>query len=101
MDTVNWRTWGIEPGYMDALDQWQTSPEASLALVKAAMHDRPAPTGGVYRDVWVIAQGETRAVAEPSELRLEDGTSERAGSYLRRDLPLGYHELASLESGER
>ena len=40
-------------------------------------------------------------MAHPSELRLEDGTVERNGSYLPRDLPLGYHELESLETGER
>jgi 4-alpha-glucanotransferase len=101
MDTVNWRSWGIEPGYEDAGGEWQTSPRASLALVKRAMTGRPAPSGPSYRDVWVIREGETRAIAEPSELRLEDGEVEPAGAYLRRDLPLGYHELEGLETGER
>jgi len=101
MDTVNWRGWGIEPGYLDALDRWQTSPIESLGLVKDSMTNRPSPAGPLYRDVWVIRQGETRSIAEPSNLRLEDGTSEPAGAYLRRDLPLGYHELEHLDTGER
>ncbi len=61
----------------------------------------PEPRGDVYRDVWVTGAGETRAIVEPSELRLEDGTVEPSGAYLRRDLPLGYHELVGLASGER
>src|SRR5262245_1919441 len=101
MDTVNWRSWGIEPGFKDALGDWQTSPRASLALVKNSMTGRPPPSGPTYRDVWVVGLGETRAVPQPSELRLEDGTVEPVGSYLPRDLPLGYHELESLETGER
>jgi 4-alpha-glucanotransferase len=101
MDTVNWREWGIEPGYLDALERWQTSPVKSLELVRQAMTNRPPPSGPTYRDVWVIGHGETRAIREPSQLRLEDGTVEPSGAYLRRDLPFGYHELESDESGER
>lgn len=101
MNSVNWRNWGIEPGYRSALGEWQTSPRASLALVRKTMEGQSPPRGTLYRDVWVIAQGDTRAITEPSELRLEDGTSEPSGSYLRRDLPLGYHELEGLETGER
>jgi 4-alpha-glucanotransferase len=65
------------------------------------MDERFTPRGLAYRDVWVVAQGDTRAITEPSDLRLEDGTTEPSGSYLRRDLPLGYHELESRETGER
>jgi 4-alpha-glucanotransferase len=101
MDTANFRAWGIEPGYKDALGEWQTSPRASLALVRDSMSGRPAPRGPSYRDVWVIEHGETRAIAEPSDLRLEDGTVESSGRYLRRDLPLGYHELEGHETGGR
>src|SRR6266566_3719236 len=101
MASVNWRRWGIEPGYKNALGVWKTSPPASLGLAKASMDERFAPRGLAYRDVWVVAQGDTRAITEPSELRLEDGTTEPSGSYLRRDLPLGYHELESNETGER
>src|SRR5438045_246839 len=101
MNTVNWRTWGIEPGYKDALGHWQNSSPASLGLLKRAMTKSPEPRGEVYRDVWVIGAGETRAIVEPCELRLEDGTVEPSGAYLRRDLPLGYHELVGIASGER
>jgi 4-alpha-glucanotransferase len=54
-----------------------------------------------YRDVWVLGAGETRAVAEPSELHTEDGRVVGVGGHLPRDLPLGYHELIGIESGER
>ncbi|HEX7465172.1 MAG TPA: 4-alpha-glucanotransferase [Usitatibacter sp.] len=62
---------------------------------------RPRSSGPDYVDVWVIDQGETRPIPEPSLLRLEDGTTRPSGSYLARDLPLGYHELESVKSGER
>src|SRR5262245_21356629 len=65
------------------------------------MTGHPAPTERTYRDVWVLEHGETRAIAEPAELHLEDGTAEPAGSYLRRDLPLGYHELENVDTGAR
>ena len=101
MATANWRKWGIEPGYLSALGAFRTSPEPSLAIVKRAMtrvarRGRPA-----YHDVWVVGQGEARAVIEPSQLRLEDGTSLAVGSHLPRDLPLGYHELEGQETGGR
>jgi len=101
MDTVNWREWGIEAAYKDALGEWQKSPTPSLGLVKRTM-DRPWPKGAsAFRDVWTVRQVDTRSVAEPSTLRLENGTQTPAGSYLSRELPLGYHELESLETGER
>ena len=55
----------------------------------------------VYRDVWVINQGDSRPLGEPSTLHLEDGTSSEVRGYLARDLPLGYHHLESLVTGER
>src|SRR5260370_94947 len=101
MNSVKWRTWGIEPGYKDALGHWQNSSPASLGLLKRAMTKGPETRGDVYRDVWVTGAGETRAIVEPSELRLEDGTVEPSGAYLRRDVPLGYHGLVGLAAGER
>src|SRR5262249_26791851 len=100
MNTVNWRSWGIETGYEDARERWQASPRASLLLVKESMTGRAAPADPTFRDVWVLEHGETRAITEPAELHLEDGTVEPAGSYLRRDLPLGYHELENVDTDE-
>jgi 4-alpha-glucanotransferase len=99
-DAGKHRAWGIEPGYLSALHEWHDAPEASLEYVKKAMARR-ARTGRAFADVWVLTQGETRAIAEPAELRLEDGTAQKAGSHLPRDLPLGYHELVSPETGGR
>jgi len=101
MTSANWRKWGIEPGYSSARGAWQSSSETSLATVQRAMarvsrRGRPA-----YCDVWVMSEGETRAIPAPSQLRLEDGTELTVGSHLPRDLPLGYHELEAKETGER
>src|SRR6266851_8805004 len=100
MNSVNWQRWGIEPGYRSATGQRRRAPEASLRLVQRSMQ-KPRLGGPVYSDVWVIDQGETRPIAEASLLRLEDGTTRPSGSYLARDLPLGYHEIESVKSGER
>jgi 4-alpha-glucanotransferase len=100
MNTVNWRRWGIEPGYRSAQGRWIRAEEASLRLVQRAMQ-RPRSGERAYADVWVIDQGDTRPIAEPSLLHLEDGTTRPAGGYLARDLPIGYHELENLETGER
>jgi 4-alpha-glucanotransferase len=100
MNTVNWQEWGIEPGYRSALGKWHRAPEASKRQVQRAMQ-RSRRSKASYRDVWVIDQGGTRAITEPSTLHLEDGTTQAAGGYLPRDLPLGYHELESTVTGER
>src|SRR6476469_7949298 len=100
MNTVNWRSWGIDPGYRSALGKWHNAREASLRLVQRAMQ-RPRAAAPAYADVWVIDKGETRPITEPSLLRLEDGTTLAAGGYLPRDLPLGYHELEELKNGKR
>ena len=101
MTSANWRKWGIEPGYVSSLGDWRRSPESSLVLVQQMMARRARQSRGAYRDVWVMGQGDSRAIGEPSRLRLEDGTTLAAGSHLPRDLPLGYHELEGEESGER
>jgi 4-alpha-glucanotransferase len=101
MPSENWRNWGIEPGYLSALGEWCTSPQASLVTVARAMAKVVRRAGAAFSDVWVLGPGETRAVIEPSELRLEDGSVLAVGSHLPRDLPLGYHELEGRETGEK
>ena len=101
MTSANRRKWGIEPGYLSALGDWKTSPELSLAIVQRAMARVARRGHPAYHDVWVVGQGETRAIAEPSELRCEDGTILALGGHLPRDLPLGYHELTGRETGIR
>ena len=100
MTSASWRKWGIEPGYLSALGDFRKSPEESLAIVAQAMRRAARRGRPTYRDVWVVGPGETRAVTEPSQLRLEDGTTAVVSSHLPRDLPLGYHELESQETGE-
>jgi len=99
MTSPSWRKWGIEPGYLSALGDLRKSPEESLAVVARAMRRAARRGRPAYRDVWVLGSGETRAVTEPSELRLEDGTVTAVSSQLPRHLPLGYHELRGQETG--
>jgi 4-alpha-glucanotransferase len=99
-DEGKYRAWGIELGYLSALHEWHDAPDASLDYVKKTMVRR-ARGARAFADVWVLTQGETRAIGEPAELRLEDGTTRAAGSHLPRDLPLGYHELTSRDSGAK
>jgi 4-alpha-glucanotransferase len=101
MTSANWRKWGIEPGYLSALGKWKTSSAASLSVVRRAMARAAQRSRHAYRDAWVLGRGETRSLAEPSHLRLEDGTSLSVESHLPRDLPFGYHELEGRETGER
>ena len=101
MTSSNWRKWGIEPGYLSALGDFKNSPEPSLTVVERTMARAARRRRPNYHDVWVVQQGETRAVVEPSQLRLEDGASLGVESHLPRDLPLGYHELEGRETGAR
>jgi 4-alpha-glucanotransferase len=48
--------------------------------------------------VRVIRSGQTLPLEKPAELRLEDGTVLRFDVSLPTDLPLGYHELRTLDS---
>jgi 4-alpha-glucanotransferase len=101
MTSANWRKWGIEPGYLSALGNVINSPDASLEIVRRAMARAARRGRPAYRDVWVVERGDTRAILEPSQLRLEDGTHLAVGAHLPRDLPLGYHELEDQGTGER
>jgi 4-alpha-glucanotransferase len=94
------RRWGIEPGYRAAGGAWISAAPGSLRRVRRALSERENAEA-TYHDVWVIEAGDTRPVREPSELRHEDGEVRQVSSYLPRDLPLGYHELVGLETGER
>jgi 4-alpha-glucanotransferase len=95
------RSWGIEPGYRSALGVWHRAPAASLRKVIKSMQRDEQSQPPAYRDVWVLGQGETRPVGEPSELRTEGGGAQPISGYLPRDLPLGYHDLVGLETGQR
>jgi len=97
---VNLRTLGIEPGYRSALGEWNQANEASLHAVEQAMSPKTRDPSA-FVDVWVLGSGATRALTEPSELRLEDGSVSEVAGYLSRELPIGYHELIGRESGLR
>ncbi len=123
---MNLRSWGILPGYWGRSGWHQASESVCRSILQAmgvggeeavaAVEDDGASceaavaaaegasgASGIPRYVGtrVLAQGDSAFVDSPSELRLEDGTIRRADAYLPRDLPLGYHELVSQESGER
>jgi 4-alpha-glucanotransferase len=97
---MDWRKHGIMASYQDGGGKRHDASRAGLDAALRAMGGGDRATQS--RDaVWVIGQGETREIAEPGELRLEDGSTRRIEAYLPRDLPLGYHDLVSLDSGER
>ena len=125
------RKWGILPGYYGRDGWKPATDAALRAVLQAMgvdenqsdahLSSRPPTAEGEPRDevptltegssrlsgmpsyteTWVLGEGASRAVEAPSELRLEDGTVQRVEAYVPRDLPLGYHDLVSLEDGRR
>lgn len=86
---------GIDDRYHDALGaKHQTSPETHAAILQAmgmsadADHPPPAP-------VRLLRPADSRALAGPATLTLEDGTVLEVEGALPADLPFGYHTLRS------
>jgi len=82
--------WGVAEGYHDSGGAWRRPPDDSLWAVLEAMGATTGspPSGG--------------PVGGPAELVTEDGATLRleAGEHLPADLPLGYHRLTDLRSGD-
>jgi len=84
---------GIDDRYHDALGvEHETSPETHDAILKAmgmsVDADHPPPT-----PIQVLRPGDSRALAAPATLTLEDGTVLEVADALPPDLPFGYHSL--------
>jgi 4-alpha-glucanotransferase len=92
--------WGIDDGYEDALGVWRETPAATRSALLAAMGVDPAQSSPPLEPpVRVLRPGQALPLEKPAELRLEDGTALRVDAALPPDLPLGYHELRSLDGG--
>jgi 4-alpha-glucanotransferase len=114
---------GIDDRYHDALGALhETSPETRAALLAAmgvdaatiaeTLQDRlrakaagaAAPSDAAAEPepepVRVLTPGASRALREPVELVLEDGSSRTADGELPADLPLGYHQMRARGGAE-
>ncbi len=91
----------VEPGYVDASGVFRRTPRETTVAIDRALGDAADDeTNDVPRTRFVRA-GKSLPLAEPAELRLEDGTTLAVDQRLPRDLPLGYHELTSLRGVRR
>ncbi len=87
--------WGIADEYWDVAEQRHVTSPTTRAELQRAMGvgpEAPAPPDAV-RLAWV---GQTRPLAEPAVIRLEDGTDLGVCEAIPGDLPVGYHELQPL-----
>src|SRR3954453_19537994 len=101
MAKVSLQKLGVETGYRSATGTWNEANAAAPRKDERAKVPAMKKVRVALRDVWVINQGDSRPLGEPSILHPEDGTSSEVRGYLTRDLPLGYHQLESLATGER
>jgi len=89
---------GIVPAYKDTSEQWRhTTPETRSALLRAMRLDPDCLSPLAGPDIRVLGPNQTLAVTCPSELVLEDGTRLRVDQRVPADLPIGYHQLQSLD----
>jgi 4-alpha-glucanotransferase len=90
--------WGVTDGYEDASGEWCATTPESRAAVLAAMGVAPSDEETEAEpSIRVIRPGASTAIDEPAELRLEDGAVLRVVDAIPSDIPLGYHELRSLD----
>jgi 4-alpha-glucanotransferase len=82
--------------------------EAAVAAAEAAKGDEAKPSApaphrndGTDEDaVRVLSPGGDRALAQPVEILLEDGTARVADAELPEDLPIGYHRMRARDGRE-
>ncbi len=87
--------WGIDTVYQDAAGQEQRVSRDSIEALRSAIGHPPKEPGSLFEEpVKVVRRGESFAVPDPAELRLEDGTVMEVRDRLPDDVPIGYHELA-------
>jgi 4-alpha-glucanotransferase len=90
--------WGIDNGYEDARGEWRETPTATRSALLAAMNVDPgAPSPPAAAPVRVLRPGQVLPLQAAAELMLEDGTALRVGASLPPDLPLGYHQVSTLD----
>jgi 4-alpha-glucanotransferase len=97
---------GIDDRYHDAMGGLHLTSDETRAALGAAMgvdlHANPddADADADARAVRVLTPGGSRALEEPVEIVLEDGSTRTADHELPDDLPMGYHRLRA-RSGRR
>src|SRR5450432_2648311 len=109
--TMSTDRFGISDRYHDAQGtEHVTTPETRAALRRAMGvpeaqsddedDDATLVDGTAARAVRVLQPGGTRALTEPVEIELEDGSARVADHELPADLPLGYHHLRARDGHE-
>jgi len=94
---------GIDDDYHDGSGVKHETPDATRAALWAAMGVTPqaiAPAARAAEPVRVWRPGDDRALDDPAELVLEDGSSRALDGALPEELPLGYHRLYPRGGGE-
>jgi 4-alpha-glucanotransferase len=93
---VNAPNWGIEPEYRDAFRRRQQIPVEVQARLRAAMGvEDDAPEPMALEPVAIAPRG--GRLAHAGDVTLEDGTRLGAVEVLPRDVPFGYHRLATAD----
>lgn len=85
---------GIESHYIDALGKRHDSPEPALAAIRRAMGLTGAPSEQEKPAVLIVTEGQRTKVGA-AEVTLEQGSSVTVDVALPRDLPTGYHHIAT------
>jgi 4-alpha-glucanotransferase len=86
---------GVAAGYEDNAGGWRPTPDATRALVRAAMRlDDPAAANS--EEVRVLTRAELSGCSQPGRLALEDG-GRLATDALPPDVPWGYHRFESAD----
>jgi 4-alpha-glucanotransferase len=88
---------GIVRRYKDALGKWRETPEETYAAILEAMGREE---GEAEASLIVVRSGQRKRLRGPAEIALEDGALLQTGAALPRELPLGYHTLRYLDSGQ-
>jgi 4-alpha-glucanotransferase len=95
---VNPASWGIDEGYVDMSGEYRRAPRQTVTAALEAMHattEQPdAP------NVFVVEQEDANAPGVAGWLHLEDGGSLQIDSSLPPDVPVGYHSIEDLKSGD-
>jgi 4-alpha-glucanotransferase len=90
--------WGIDATYEDAAGTIQTVSKQAIARIRTAIGRPSEPARSLYDEcVKIVQHGESFPLPAAAELKLEDGTILRLRDRLPHDLPIGYHQLISLD----
>jgi len=90
--------WGVGEGYVDDRGTWRAFRPGTVAAVLEAMG--ASDDGPPASPVRVVRPGSAAPIPGTAELVTEDGGTLRIEGRLPPDLPMGYHHLTDLDSGE-